>query len=239
MQLSREAPRSWGYVSLLWLATLVLAPALWVTLSAHASWKTAGSGAAIWAVAFVLKRPAARWLNLIFSHRDAYFSWALSQGLLSALLELGTAAAYLQGLKNASLSSVFAFGLGAGSAEVIYVLGLGSFTKADPDALATWTQAAAHSLCVRYQVPIERTFALIGHVGSRGILYVGLHRSFPAQGLLLIGAVALFALVDGVAYYGHLRGWNWSDPSLCAKSQGFFAFLSVVELAIFLIFFRS
>jgi hypothetical protein len=236
---SREARRSWGYVSLLWLVTLVLAPTLWVAFIAHAAWQTVVSGAAIWAVSIALKQPAAKWLNLIFSHRDAYFSWALSQGLLSSLLELGASAAYLQGLKNASLASVLAFGIGAGSGEVIYVLGLGFFTKTDPDALAAWTRAAADSLCVRYQVPIERMFALIGHVGSRGILYVGLHSSRPAQALLLITAVVLFALVDSVAYYGHLRGWNWSDPPLCAKTQGFFALVSIIELVTFLILFWS
>ena len=134
---------------------------------------------------------------------------------------------------------MLAFGIGAGCSEVIYVLVSGITAKRDPEREAAWARGAAVSLCVRYQVPIERLFALVGHVGSRGVVYAGLHAKFPECVLLLFLAVFLFTAVDGVAYYGHLRGWNWSEPSVCRRTHGFFAFISVIEFGTFLAVFRS
>jgi hypothetical protein len=51
------------------------------------------------------------------------------------------------------------------------------------------------SWCVRYAVPIERPFALIGHVGSRGLIYQA-----------VIGGTV--SLIDGIAVYGVRRGWQ-------------------------------
>jgi hypothetical protein len=134
---------------------------------------------------------------------------AALQGALSAALELGATALYFAFFPRFSFAQVAAFGIGAGSAEAAYVLGLGLFgPRSTPTALNAWIKGARVSLCVRYSVAIERFFALLGHTGSRGLIYVGLYSSFPIAAGWVTVAVLLFALIDGVAVYGHLQNWN-------------------------------
>lgn len=231
-------PWVWSFLSLIALVFLAVVPAAFLVAKLAAPWYLVFWGAVTWGSAVAVKRPLAAQLNrwLKNSGRISLSTW---QGLLSAILELGCAALYLWRVKGADIHAVLGFGVGAGAAEVVYVLVIAVLSKRDPAVEAAWATAARESLCVRYQVTIERFFALIGHVGSRGLVYVALQLAMPGGAMLLLAAVVCFALVDGVATYGHLCGWNWFDPRRCRTVHLFFATVSLVELTLFLIVFQN
>jgi hypothetical protein len=231
----KPIPRRWGLISLIALLALALAPCIVLTVKAGAhTWVHFFWGAGTWGIAVAIKRTLARWLNRALDQKAGQIFHAASQGLLSSLLELGAAALYLWRLDSADLFTVLAFGAGAGSAEVVYVLAAGSLAKPDPQKEVAWARNAWNSFCVRYQVPIERLFAVIGHIGSRGLVYVGLHGSAAEAILWLSVALLFFTAVDGVATYGHVRNWDWSEPATCRRAHGFFAVISISELLLFL-----
>jgi len=235
-----EIPRSWGLLSLLALVLIIAGPSCLAVRFAGMPWKVPLAGAGLWAISILLKHPLAVALSHIPGVREAHPRRAILQGLLSAAVELSVAAVYLHAWKGASLAEVLAFGGGAGSAEALYVLGRGILQRSrDPQREAAWARAAAVSLCVRYTVPLERFFALVGHAGSRGLVYVGLHASRPLGIVSWVVALALFSAVDAVATYGHLRGWDWNDPARCRRAHLFFSSSSVIEMATFCLVFRA
>jgi hypothetical protein len=50
--------------------------------------------------------------------------------------------------------------------------------------------------------------------------------------------VLLFASIDAVAVYGHLRKWQWHDPGICRRAHSFFAAMSMAEFTLMLLAFR-
>jgi hypothetical protein len=232
-------PASWGLLSLTALLGLVAAPPLAVAIGG-VPLRVVGWGAALWAAAIALKRVLASafdWVNRERAERNKHSRYviAASHGLLSALTELGLAAPYLWNWHGASLPDVLAFGIGAGSAEVLYVLVLGFLTREkDAQAMAAWARAARKSLSVRFTVPLERLLAGIGHAGSRGLVWVGLqHASAFGFAIVLLAAI-LFAGVDGVAVYGLQRKWDWNNPELTWRLHLYFGAISVGEMTLFL-----
>jgi hypothetical protein len=240
MAATDDIPRSWTLPSLGALALIAVAPPCLAIALGDASWISVAAGALIWFASVCVKR------IVIQSARRLAPFWPLSSGTVaalhgtaSAIIELGAAAIYLSALPSASLSEVLAFGAGAGSAEAAYVLALGIIhPQVDPDELRAWMTGAAVSWCVRYAVPVERLFALIGHVGSRGLLYVALMQQSSLALLWGMAAVLLFALIDGVAVYGHLKQWQWHDPVICRRAHSFFAAVSITEFALMLVAFQ-
>jgi hypothetical protein len=232
-----QVPWAWSCISLVALLSLAVIPAAFLARRLAVPWYLILFGAVTWGIAVALKKPLAVQLNKWLKNSSRTYVSA-SQGLLSAVLELGCAALYLWRMKGADIYSVLGFGVGAGAAEVVYVLVVGSLAKRDQEREAAWAAAARESLCVRYQVPIERFFATIGHVGSRGLVYVGLHVAIPGGLILLLGALVFFTVVDGVATYGHLCRWDWSNPVICRSVHGFFATVSLLEFTVFLIGFQ-
>jgi hypothetical protein len=98
-----------------------------------------------------------------------------AHGVASAACELAAAAAWLTAMPPGSLVDAVGFGVGAGSAEAAYVLVLAvTGPRPSDELLAVWLRGARASWCVRYAVPIERLFAAIGHLGSRGLIYLAL-----------------------------------------------------------------
>lgn len=236
-----DIPRSWTLSSLAALIGIVVVPP-WLAIGlGHASWVLVVAGALIWFGSVIVKRlvfQAAR--RLAPGSPVSPLAVSTLQGTASAITELGAAALYLATLPSASLADVLAFGAGAGSAEAAYVLVIGILKpQIDPDELRAWVNGAAVSWCVRYAVPVERLFALIGHVGARGLLYVALMQPGPLAPLWGIVAVSLFAGIDGVAVYGHLRKWQWHDPGTCRRAHSFFAAMSTAEFTLLLLAFRQ
>lgn len=232
-----DIPRRWTLSSLAALVTIVAAPPALCHWVGGVAWHIVAAGGGVWFASVCVKRVA-----LLLPIRSGQLSpapAAASQGALSAIVELGAAAAYFAFLPVQSLLDVVGFGVGAGSAEAAYVLLAGAFgQRPDPDEIAAWARGAAVSLCVRYTVPIERLFALIGHLGARGLIYIALSAG-GLLGLFWAGlSVLLFTAIDGVAVYGHRNQWNWHDPALCRRAHALFAGLSLSEGALFLLAFR-
>jgi hypothetical protein len=234
-----DIPRHWSLASLAALIAIATVPP-WLCIGpGGAAWHLVLAGAVVWFVSVMAKSRTVRllrasWLPQPGSVRGT----AVLQGLVSALLELGFATAYLATLAAFDIQldfvDILGFGVGAGSAEAGYVLWLGVFgPKPKQEELAAWVRGARSSWCVRYSVPVERLFALIGHAGSRGLIGLALFGAAPLAWLWAVLAIVLFALVDGVAVYGHQRQWQWHDPPVCRRAQSFFALVSVVEIALF------
>jgi hypothetical protein len=234
---SFEVPLSWGLVSFAALCTLIVAPPVFFIYVGAVPAKVMLAGAGLWAVSVAFKHLLGGVLRRSLRSATGVGLASALHGFLSAVTELGAAGIYLFTWENAPLLHIVAFGAGAGCAEVLYVLIWGSFTRADEGKQAAWARSAASSLCVRYTVPLERVFALVGHTGSRGLVWVALHDSGFAQISLLTIAIVLFTAVDAVAAYGLHRQWNWDDPQLCRRTHLFFGGISVLELATFILVF--
>jgi hypothetical protein len=231
-------PRSWSLLSLAALAAIVAAPP-WLAWQAGATWLQIAAGALVWAASVGAKIPIYRALRRPLAAMT--LPWvAATQGVASAACELAAAAAWLTAMPPASLVDAIGFGVGAGSAEAGYVLGLAAIgPRPSDETLAAWMRGARASWCVRYAVPIERLFAAIGHLGSRGLIYLALGGSGGSGGggaaAWALPAVVLFSLIDGIAVYGTRRGWLWHEPPVCRAAHATFATLGCAELLLFVI----
>jgi hypothetical protein len=239
MAVADDIPRSWGLSSLAALLVIAVGPP-WLCIAKGASWRLVAAGALIWLASVYAKRLvmiAGR--ALTFRPVLPQVTVAALQGAISAATELGAAAAFLATLSTASWIDIVGFGVGAGCFEAGYVLLTGIIgPQADPDELLAWVRGATVSWCVRYAVPIERLFALIGHIGARGLVYVALADGAPLGVAWALSAVLLFTAIDGVAVYGHLQKWRWRDPTVCRRAHSFFGLLSIAEFALFLVGFE-
>lgn len=226
------------------LVALIAVPLLVLSLAGVSLYVPAW-GAGLWAGAVALKRVLGSALDSVLplSGRQADqpgWNSAALHGLLSAITELGVAALYLWNWRDATLAEVLGFGVGAACAEVIYVVGLGFLKReADPAALDAWAQAARRSLWVRFTVPIERLLAGIGHVGSRGLVWIGLQLALPIGVAIVLLAVFLFAVVDGIAVRGLQQKWDWNEPGLTRRLHLYFGAIGISELTLFLFLYST
>lgn len=195
------------------------------------------AGASVWAISILVKYAIAMFVVPRIRKSFSTELVAIFHGMLSAVTELGAAALFFFFAWPVSFTQAVAFGVGAGSFEATYVFVAGVFlSEDDPQETAAWAAGAEESYCVRYMVPIERCSALLGHISSRGLIYVGLAASaYAAQASLIAIACLLFACVDGVAAYGILKRWNWYDPKTCFRAHLYFFSISVIESILFLI----
>jgi hypothetical protein len=154
--------------------------------------------------------------------------YAALQGVVSAVSELGAAAlAFAVVLPVGGVGAVVAFGVGAGTLEAALLFAAARVqTGADeaPTPAAPGVEGVQ-----RHGFVVERVAALLGHVGSRGLIWVGVHG--PAWPLAF--ALATFAAVDGVASYGHRREWNWMAPAVWWRFNAFTLGVALVELLVF------
>lgn len=236
---SDSVPPRWTVPSIAALTMIVVAPPCWCVWVWQTGWRLLFAGGLLWGASVALKGLLFPGLNRA-AELQPIATRAAWQGSLSAAFELGAAAVYFAFVAHLSLSQVAAFGIGAGCTEAAYVLGLGLFgPKPSAAVLETWMRGARLSWCVRYSIAAERLFAVIGHSGSRGLIYVGLNTSSAFAAGWIAAAFLLFALIDGVAVYGHLRDWNWFDPAVCRRSHLLFSSASVAEAILFVVAFEQ
>lgn len=224
-----------GLSTLIGVLLVAIMPAILVT-SFGASWKMIGIGAAAWATAVAVKFPTSKLLkHVIFKkHTQKKGALATLQGLLSAMTELGVAAVcYAIFFRQPSLSNLIAFGIGASSIEIFFVLALGFIEEKRCSTSAVqnaWIFGAKQSIWVRYMMLIERFAALLVHVGSRGLVYLGLtHLNL----MLFLIPVVSFSAVDGTACYGKLANWNWFQPKICRLFYVFVLVIGLLEVGLF------
>jgi hypothetical protein len=185
------------------------------------------AGGTTWAVSVAAKVAATKGASAWIRRLHSPGAMACAYGVISAGAELGLAATVLA-RKRYTTREVVAFGVGASTAEILYLLTkplISPDQEDDQERIRAWAAAATKSPIVRYMIAIERADALLTHVGARGLVQVGMTRRNPT---LVVAAMTAFSLVDGMATRGALSGWNWFDPKTCRR---FFALLFIIGIA--------
>jgi hypothetical protein len=228
---SADAPSAWvGTLGTFALA--VVPPAALIYLSPSA-FQFFVIGAVSWVTALVAKLLCFRLPGVKAAvARDGW--GAAAWGLFSAAIELSSALipAYLYS-ESLTLSEIAAFGFGASSVEIVYVVGSGiaeHIKRPNLEVLQAWIIGARASLWVRNMLFLERLSATAGHVSGRGLAYISLSESRPWAG---IAALICFAAVDGVAIYGKSKRWNWFDPDIARKFYLFCLVVASIEVILF------
>jgi len=206
-------------------------------LLAGASWRWLALGAVAWAAAVLLKAVLGIGVDAL-SRRllTARRSQAAVWGFWSAVCELGVATAVVIAGDVTRVADVVALGVGAGADEVVFVVASAVLSpQKAPLASPGESSSAQHGLqsdwVVEWNGVLERFSTMCGHVGSRGLVWLGVQAWVYAPALLL--SVATFALVDGVATFGVRANWNWSDPGVARRFQSFLVVVGAFELAVF------
>ncbi|MEI9989609.1 MAG: hypothetical protein WDM86_06190 [Rhizomicrobium sp.] len=222
-----------GLPSLFGTLALMIVPPLALGFAAPSAGPCLAIGAASWAVAVAVKFGLMR-LSGVRRRVEAGIAGAAAWGLFSAVDELGLlAAAVLWSGVRPDASGIVAFGIGASSSEIAFVLASGIAERLrglDPQVLEAWLAGARLSPWVRHMLFIERLGATLGHVGSRGLVYLAIAGG-PAWAAA--PAIAAFALVDGVAIRGRSRKWNWFDPATARRFYAMTLATGAAELAAF------
>jgi hypothetical protein len=194
-------------------------------------------GGLSWAAALALKIP----LSGIASTGLARFPASLqgiTLGAISAATELGIAWLALESthIMPASIFDFMALAVGAGSTEALGVLVWTVFQPADAAAPAAWRAQAERAWHVRHQFAIERTLAWLGQFGSRMLLCA---TQFFGWWWPLTVAMLTFSATDGLAAYGHARGWDWSAPRALGGYFVAATLLVAIELGALVYLWRS
>jgi hypothetical protein len=203
-------------------------------------------GAAAWALGLLVKLPLTawvprvkRWIGSKNAPLSGHAALAVVAGVLSGLAELGIAFLMLYlliPLENVAV--LIAFGVGAGSIEVLYLLLILTPREVqralESGSLRLRDQASPPPPGVALWSILERAYATVIHTTTRGLVAVSILGSNPLPALL--GLLA-FTLVDGAASFGDLRGWNWQDTRILRRFHAFglgVAALGVVWFTFFL-----
>jgi hypothetical protein len=204
---------------------LVLGPVLFLRLRHDAAWQWFGLGIASWVLALVGKIGLDAAVGGMGLHEQPPWAQGVWGGLNSAGWELGMAVLFLHG-RRLSTANVLAFGTGIGAFEVLFLGGLGLLEGLGTEENVT---AGPTGVLVWLNFMVERGLTLIGHVASRVLIYVAVHRRW-----WLPAAVALvtFTAVDGVASYGWAAEWNWDDSRVLGFFYLFLATVAVVEVVL-------
>ncbi len=158
---------------------------------------------------------------------------AFSQGIISAVSELGAALVFfLFVVPELALADLVGFGVAAGSVEAVILPFMKNPLEGTPlEAHAEETgRNASESPAIQWLGVVERIFASLIHTAARGLTYL---TSASGNPLPVILAIAGFGSVDGRAYFAHLEKWRFDDIRVLAK---FYRFLGVIAGCLVLLF---
>lgn len=221
-----------GSSSVSFFAAILIAVVVPVCLVvAGHDWFWLAMGGVAWLIGVALKVPVS--VAVAFATRSlGDVARNAFLGAISSVSELGVVVAMLvYGIdRSASIGDLLLFSVAAGATELLVLAVVALVQKVDDDAVKRWHDGARVSALVRHSFFVERMIALGGHTGSRGL--VGLTAlGGPAWAAAI--AVAGFTLTDGLAGYGHARGWDWSDPATFRRLVVVLGAVAAVELAAF------
>lgn len=195
-----------AYMGVLFVA---IAPVAYLTLQHRTSLSWFVLGAVTWGVGVGIKMSG--WFYLQeWSKR--WFSWsdlvsASCSGFWSGVTELGAAAGFLLFYPPESLLEIVAFGIGAGSIEIFFLLFVDLSNNSSKLRRIEELEERPLGALLPLWFILERTYAMIFHTASRALVYLSLSR---ANLLPILVGLAGFTLMDGAAYYGdELKQWDW------------------------------
>ena len=191
------------------------------------------AGATTWAISVGVKVVASGVLHAATDSRLPDGGLGALEGVVSAVCELGAAALVLAlVLSEGTPLTVVAFGLGAGSLEgaLLYIAARESGSADQGDRPPT-PDPEPLTGPRRHTFVVERGAALLGHVGSRGLVWLSVHGPLWPAGLALLA----FAAVDGVAAYGLRRNWDWMAPRIWWRFYTFALGTGLLEVLAFLV----
>jgi hypothetical protein len=199
---------------------------------------TVGFGVIAWVISvLVVKMP----LYQVGTHRAVtrgadHRKVSIAHGFLSGFSELGIAAVFfLFVLDRLTLPQLIGFGAGAGMAEAVMLPFIRNPFKGsvlEEHAEETFTRAANDARVQWFSV-LERVWATLLHVSSRGLVYVTVLTGNPVPaGMALAG----FASVDGVAFYAHLQKWRFDEVPVLARIHVILGVVAAALTAAFLFF---
>ncbi|MEK7486931.1 MAG: hypothetical protein AABZ60_21610 [Planctomycetota bacterium] len=193
-------------------------------------WKWIELGAEAWLASIVIKAVLGIAISA-FSHRflSTERSMACLWGSWSALCELGVSIYVLKTQIQPRLQDAIGFGVGAGALETL-LLGVihfyGILRKTSENKPNT-----SQDFFVIWGMVFERVSYLGGYVGARGLVWLSLQYWFFIPTLLV--AFLSFGSIDGISSYAQVKGWNWSDPTICRKFYGFHISVVLIQILIF------
>ena len=174
-------------------------------------------------------------------HKRLAPSWlAISQGLISAVSELGAAALFfLFVTPELSIRELIAFGAAAGIVEavVIPLMSFGGFgvlsgTPVERSFTEEWKETGATPLAVMVFPLVERALTMWLHVSSRALIYAAMVLGAVVPAVL---SVLFFASVDGLGYYALLKKWKVLSSTVAVK---FYAFVVLAAGLLTIVFWR-
>ncbi len=197
--------------------------------------KIIGKGVLAYAVGAVgIKLPLYHLLVAKVLHKQlSNRSLAFSQGVLSALSELGAALVFfLFVVPKLTFVELIGFSLAAGSVEAIVLPFMKNPLEGTPlEAHAEETgKNALDNPAIQWLGVLERVMASTIHTATRGLTYISYFTGNPVPILL---AITGFASIDGRAYYAHLEKWRFDDIHVLA---GFYRFLGLVACSLMILF---
>lgn len=200
---------------------------------------TVGFGVLAWAAAvgakaivhqFVVDRSVRTGAN----HRFV----SVMHGLLSAVAELGVAATVFVLLwQPATLPQLIGFGVGAGMAEAVMLPFLRNPFKGstlEAHSVDVFTRSARDA-AIQWLAVLERIWATLLHVSSRGLVYLTITSTNPLPAAI---AILGFACVDEVAYYGHLQKWRFDQVRTLRLVHAYLATVAALLTGAFILFTR-
>lgn len=229
-------------VANLGMLTLGVSVAIYLTKGMGVSRQIIGYGALSFALGAVgFKGILYAGLVVPVLHKRLAPSWlAITQGVLSALSELGAAALFfLLVVPELSIRELIAFGAAAGIVEAVVIplmslggIGVLSGTPVESSFTEEWKETGATPLAVMVFPLVERALTMWLHISSRALVYAAMVLGTVVPAVL---SVLFFASVDGLGYYALLKKWKVLSFTVAVK---FYAFVALAAGLLTLVFWR-
>ena len=166
--------------------------------------------------------------------RMATVPLAAVQGVLSAISELGVAALFIVFVgPRLTWWQVVGFGVGAGACEAVMLPFISNHLKGTSleGYMEDVGRASAGQPAVRWLGVLERAWAMLLQVSTRGLVYLSIAGGSPAPAL---AAIAGFGAVDGTVYYWLLKRWRFDSLPVLIRVHLFLGAAACVMTAAFL-----
>lgn len=193
-------------------------------------WKWLELGAKAWLASIAIKAVLGIAVSA-FSNRfvNTERGGACLWGGWSALCELGVSIYVLKTQGSPKLPEIISFGVGAGALETLLlgVIHLYSNIRKTSEN----KPPISKDFFVIWGMVFERVSYLGGYVGARGLIWLGLQYWFFLPSFLVV--FLSFGSIDGISSYAQVKGWDWSDPTICRKFYGFHISVVLIQILIF------